>query len=124
MACTDGDLDLMTSSYNLELQDLLEETFEGQTASGLHWHEQRASRFHRPWLVLRSQALALAVMPGKDGVRLLAGNDFLLLDGNMSMARGRMAHQPSLCYTTQNTMSFSAGMSTTMAGWISTQSTA
>ncbi len=105
----DGDLDLMTGSYDLELQALLGEAFEGQTASGIYWHEQRDSRFHSHLLTLRSQALALAVVPGEDGMRLLAGNDFLLPDGTWAWHEGRWRVDTPFAHTTQNTISFSVG---------------
>ena len=51
----DGDLDLLTGSYDLELKALLEEAFEGQTNSGVYWHERRESQFHSHLLALHSQ---------------------------------------------------------------------
>ena len=105
----DGDLDLLTGSYDLELKALLEEAFEGQTNSGVYWHEQRASQFHSHLLALHSQALALTVVPSVDGVKLTAGNDFLLPDGAWVWREGEWHVDAPFAYTTQNTMSFSVG---------------
>ena len=105
----DGDLDLLTGSYDLELRALLGEAFEGQTASGVYWHEQRDSQFHSHLLALRSQALALAVVPDAAGTRLTAGNDFLLPDGAWIWRDGGWSVDVPFAQTTQNTMSFSVG---------------
>ncbi len=105
----DGDLDLLTGSYDLELRTLLGEAFEGQTASGVYWHEQRPDRFHSHLLALRSQALALAVVPGTAGMYLIAGNDFLLPDGTWIWREGGWSTDTPFVHTTQNTMSFSVG---------------
>lgn len=105
----DGDLDLLTGSYDLELRALLGEAFEGQTASGVYWHERRASRFHSHLLALRSQALALTVVPGMEGTYLTVGNDFLLPDGAWVWRDGGWHSDTPFAQTTQNTMSFSVG---------------
>lgn len=105
----DGDLDLLTGSYDLELQALLGEGFEGQTNSGVYWHEYRDGRFHSQLLARRSQALALAALPDQDGTVVVAGNDFLLADGTWAWRNeGWQAHVP-FEHTTQNTMSYSVG---------------
>ncbi len=105
----DGDLDLLTGSYDLELKALLGEAFEGQTNSGVYWHEYRDGQFHSRLLALRSQALALAALPGRDGTVVVAGNDFLLEDGAWEWRNeGWQAHVP-FSHTTQNTMSYSVG---------------
>ena len=106
----DGDLDLLTGSYDLELKALLEEAFEGQTNSGVYWHEQRASQFQSHLLALHSQALALTVVPSVDGMKLTAGNDFLLPDGTHGYgAKVHGSVDTPFANTTQNTMSFSVG---------------
>ena len=52
-----------------ELKAILEEGFEGQTNSGVYWHEQSASQFQSHLLALHSQALALTVVPSVDGMK-------------------------------------------------------
>ena len=107
----DGDLDVATGSYDLELQMLLGEAFEGQTASGLYWHENRGFWFRSQLLARRSQALALTVLddPRADRSWLAAGNDFLLPDTLWTRADSRWAAHAPFAVTTQNTMSFSWG---------------
>ena len=105
----DGDLDLLTGSYDLELKALLAEAFEGQTNSGVYWHERRESQFHSHLLALHSQALALTVVPSVDGMKLTAGNDFLLPDGAWVWREGEWHVDAPFAHTTQNTMSFSVG---------------
>lgn len=108
----DGDLDAVTGSYDLELQMLLGEAFEGQTASGLYWHENRGFWFRSQLLARRSQALALTVLDDPRAARswLAAGNDFLLPDNHWARGDDGLwtAHAP-FAVTTQNTMGFSWG---------------
>lgn len=105
----DGDLDLLTGSYDLELQSLLGEAFEGQTASGVYWHAYADGRFQSHLLARRSQALALAAVPQEDGMLFTAGNDFLLPDGAWQWRETGWESLHPFPHTTQNTMSFSAG---------------
>ena len=105
----DGDLDFLTGSYDLELKGLLGEAFEGQTNSGVYWHEQRADRFHSHLLALQSQALAMTLVQSEDGLKLTAGNDFLLPDGAWVWRDGDWHVDTPFSKTTQNTMSFSVG---------------
>ncbi len=105
----DGDLDLITGSYDLELQTLLGEAFEGQTGSGVYWHEWQDGQFASHLLARRSQALALAAWPGQEGLSVAAGNDFLLADGIWVWAQGSWADHTPFAQITQNTMSYSVG---------------
>ena len=105
----DGDLDLLTGSYDLELQALLGEGFEGQTDSGVYWHEYRDGRFHSRMLARRSQALALAALPAPEGAVVVAGNDFLLADGAWKWRSEGWHDSVPFEHTTQNTMSYSVG---------------
>lgn len=107
----DGDLDLATGSYDLELQMLLGEAFKGQTRSGAYWHENRDFRFHSHLLTRRSQALALAIHDLQGDARpvLIIGNDFLLEDSIWKWTDGQWHRYTPFTVTTQNTMSFSLG---------------
>ena len=105
----DGDLDLLTGSYDLELQALLGEAFKGQTDSGVYWHEYRDGQFHSRLLARRSQALALAALPDREGTVVVAGNDFLLADGAWAWRGEGWQDRTPFEHTTQNTMSYSVG---------------
>ena len=107
----DGDLDMVTGSYDLELQMLLEEAFKGQTDSGAYWHENQDFQFSSQLLTRQSQALAIAVGElQKDGRPLIImGNDFLLPDRSWIWDQGQWQEHQPFDVTTQNTMSFSIG---------------
>ena len=104
----DGDLDLVTGSYDLALQMTLGDKFRFGEGAGLHYYEQQAGRFTRHFLDRHAQTLALFLFDvnGDGRQDIIAGNDFDAPDQAwLQQADGWQPAAP-FAQTTQNTMSF------------------
>lgn len=112
----DGDLDLVTASYDLALERALGDKFRFGTGAGVHYYDQAGDRFTRHFLDRHAQTLALMLFDvNQDGWQdILVGNDFDAPDQvwlHTSLAVNQDGWQASQVFspTTQNTMSFDIG---------------
>jgi len=107
----DGDLDLITASYDAELLQLLRDGFLNSGGAGVIYYENTGNGYSPTRLAEDSQALALWVSDlDQDGnTDLVVGNDFSLPDQSWSFVDG--AWQPAALFDTMtfSTMSFDAG---------------
>ncbi len=103
----DGDLDLVTGSYDAEMEKLL-----GQRVptSGVIYHENRGDRFVATRLVDRSQTLALLFEDiNHDGQNdIIVGNDFAVPDQYFSYTDAGWTELAPPAVMTHSTMSFDA----------------
>ncbi|MEZ4868272.1 MAG: CRTAC1 family protein [Caldilineaceae bacterium] len=107
----DGDLDLVTGSYDLTLQMALGDKFRFGEGAGLHYYEQREGVFVRHFLDRHAQTLALIFFDVNQDGRpdIVAGNDFDVPDEIWLNTDTGWQAAPPFTATTQNTMSFDAG---------------
>lgn len=107
----DGDLDLVTGSYDLALQMTLGDKFRFGEGAGLHYYEQQAGTFVRHFLARHAQTLALilADVNGDGRADIIAGNDFDLPDQTWLNQIDGWQEATPFAVTTQNTMSFDLG---------------
>lgn len=107
----DGDLDLVTGSYDLALQMTLGDKFRFGEGAGLHYYEQQAGTFVRHFLARHAQTLALllADVNGDGRLDIVAGNDFDLPDQIWLNRTDGWQEATPFAATTQNTMSFDLG---------------
>ena len=108
----DGDLDLVTGSYDTALEKELRDSFMFGDRAGVFVYTNENGRFDSERLIDASQVLALEVMDlNGDGLDdILVGNDFDSVRDNfwLQTETGWEAAEPFLV-TTQNTMSFDLG---------------
>ncbi len=107
----DNDLDVVTGSYDAQLELELGNSFMFSDGAGVFYYEQRDGQFIPTRLAERSQALALllADMNGDYRPDILVGNDFGVPDqGWLYQPDGWQDFQP-FSTITLNTMSFDAG---------------
>lgn len=104
----DGDLDLVTGSYDLALQMTLGDKFRFGEGAGLHYYEQQAGRFTRHFLDRHAQTLALFLFDvNADGRQdIIAGNDFDVPDQAWVQQVDGWQPVAPFAQTAQNTMSF------------------
>ena len=107
----DGDLDLVTGSYDAELAQKLGNTFMFTDGVGVFYYENQGGVFSPTRLADKAQALAvfLADLNQDNRLDILVGNDFDMPDQIwLQQADGWQAAQP-FAVTTHSTMSFDAG---------------
>lgn len=106
----DGDLDLVTGSYDTELEKEQRDTFMFGGGAGTFYYENRDGTFVAQRLADKAQALAIALFDvNQDGwLDILVGNDFAVQDQVwLHSAEGWQAAQP-FAATTHSTMSLTA----------------
>ena len=107
----DGDLDLITASYDASLEKQMGQLYKQSGQSGVFVHENQGGRFASTRLASVAQALALDLFDADMDGRLdiLVGNDFDVPD-QVWLARddGWEAATP-FAVTTHSTMSFDSG---------------
>lgn len=107
----DGDLDLITASYDAELQQLLRDSFLNSEGAGVYYYQNDGGRFTPVRLASEAQALAVWVsdLDGDGSTDLIVGNDFSLPDAAWSFREG--GWQPAQLFDALpfSTMSFDAG---------------
>ena len=107
----DGDLDLVTASYDALLEKELKNAFLFSSGAGVVVYEHTPEGFVGTRLATSSQALALTLFDVNDDGRndILVGNDFDLPDyAFLNTAEGWLEVFP-FSTTTRNTMSFDVG---------------
>ena len=108
----DGDLDLVTGSYDTALDKELRDAFMFGAGAGVFYYENQGGTFVREQLAEKSQALALQLMDvdGDGRSDILVGNDFGTVPDQywLQTADGWQPSEP-FANTTQNTMSFDVG---------------
>ncbi len=106
----DGDLDLVTGSYDAELEQTLKDSFLFSGGAGVFYYENRGGTFAPQRLAGEAQTLTIALFDvnGDGWLDILAGNDFAVQDQVwLHGADGWQAVQP-FAATTHSTMSFAA----------------
>jgi hypothetical protein len=104
----DGDLDLVTGSYDAELEQVLRDSFMFGGGAGVYAYENRDGVFVAQRLADKSQALTIALFDVNDDgwLDILVGNDFGVQDGVwLHSADGWQPASPFTA-TTHSTMSF------------------
>ena len=106
----DGDLDLVTGSYDAELEQVLKDSFMFGGGAGVFYYENRDGTFVPQRLADKAQTLTIALFDvNADGwLDIVAGNDFAVQD--QVWLRSPNGWQPAQPFTatTHSTMSFSA----------------
>jgi enediyne biosynthesis protein E4 len=107
----DGDLDLVTASYDAELSQLLRDTFLFGGGAGVYYYENRDGEFIPTRLADESQALAiwLSDLDADGHIDLIIGNDFSFPDQAWSYVDGVWQVAAPFPATAYSTMSFDAG---------------
>jgi hypothetical protein len=108
---SDGDLDLVTGSYDSELEKELGNNFLFSDGAGVFAYERQGDEFIPIRLAERAQALAIWLSDLNDDGQndLIVGNDFTLPDQSWSWVDGRWQEATLFDVTTLSTMSFDAG---------------
>lgn len=102
----DGDLDLLTGSYDVENEKIL-----GQTApkSGVIYYENRGDRFRATRIADRSNTLAIWTGINRDGeYEIIIGNDFAVEDKYFSFRGGAWQETEPRAVMPHSTMSYDA----------------
>lgn len=102
----DGDLDLLTGSYDTENEKIL-----GQTApkSGVIYYENRGDRFRPTRIANRSNTLAIWTGLSQTGQHeIIIGNDFAVEDKYFSFTGGAWRETEALAVMPHSTMSYDA----------------
>lgn len=107
----DGDLDLVTGSYNAELEKVLRDTFLFSNKGGIFYYENRDGEFVPTRLSESSQALAILLidLTGDFQPEILVGNDFGLPDMFWTSQNSVWTPFRPFAVTTHSTMSYDAG---------------
>ena len=107
----DGDVDLVTASYDSLLEKDLRDTFLFSRGAGVFFFENTPEGFLETRLADRSQALALALFDlDEDGRRdIVVGNDFETPDYAFLNTNGGWTQAFPFAATARNTMSFDVG---------------
>jgi hypothetical protein len=106
----DGDLDLVTGSYDAELEQVLRDSFLFGGGAGVYYYENRDGTFVGQRLADKAQTLTIALFDLNDDgwLDIVVGNDFGVQDQVwLHSADGWQAAQP-FAATTHSTMSFAA----------------
>lgn len=108
---SDGDLDLVTGSYDADLEKTLKNSFLLGGGAGVFYYENQAGQFVGKRLAKRSQALAVFLGDlNNDGqIDLAVGNDFAFPDQYWTYEDGQWLPFEPFAVTTFSTMSFDAG---------------
>jgi enediyne biosynthesis protein E4 len=108
---SDGDLDLVTASYDAELTKLLQNAFLFGEGAGVYYYENQEGYFVPTRLADTAQALAIRVgdVDGNGAVDVLIGNDFSMPDQGWTFSGAAWVPFMPFGTTTFNTMSFDAG---------------
>ncbi|MEZ4670030.1 MAG: CRTAC1 family protein [Anaerolineae bacterium] len=107
----DGDLDLVTASYDADLEKTLKDSFLLGGGAGVFYYENRDGQFVGKRLANKAQALTVFMNDFNDDgqLDLAVGNDFAFPDQYWTFDNGQwMPFQPFMI-TTYSTMSFDAG---------------
>jgi hypothetical protein len=104
----DGDLDLVTGSYDAELEQVLRDSFMLGGGAGVYYYENRSGTFVGQRLADKAQTLTIALFDVNDDswLDIVVGNDFGVQDAVwLHSAEG---WQPAQLFaaTTHSTMSF------------------
>jgi enediyne biosynthesis protein E4 len=107
----DGDLDLVTASYDSLLEKELRDTFMMSSGAGVVVYTQTPEGFEEKRLAEESQALALILFDVNADSKLdiLVGNDFAIPDYIFTNIDGEWIEAHPFAVTTRNTMSFDTG---------------
>jgi hypothetical protein len=107
----DGDLDLVTASYDAELELLLRNQFMNSDGAGVFYYENQDGVFIPTRLAERSQALAIVMddINGDNQIDILVGNDFSVEDMSWTYVNGEWVPIALFDTMTHSTMSFDMG---------------
>jgi hypothetical protein len=107
----DGDLDLVTASYDAELLLLLRDSFLFNSNGGVYAYENRDGVFVPTRLANEARGLVIWLSDlDRDGSPdLIVGNDFAVPDQSWSLRDGVWQAETPFAVTTFSTMSFDAG---------------
>lgn len=107
----DGDLDLVTASYDAGLEKDLGNTFLLGQGAGIFYFENKAGTYIPARLAERSQALAIHLgdLNSDNHADILVGNDFSVPDGVWFNQHGSWQVAQPFSTTTHSTMSYTAG---------------
>jgi hypothetical protein len=107
----DGDLDLVTGSYDAELHLQPGSTFLFTDGAGVYFYERAGGSFVPQRLATESQALAITLFDanGDERPEILVGNDFDTPDFAWAQTEAGWEAFKPFPITTQHTMSFDAG---------------
>jgi enediyne biosynthesis protein E4 len=107
----DGDLDLVTGSYDAELLQMMRDSFLFGGGVGIYYYENQNGEFVSRRLAEESQALAiwLSDINGDGSIDLIIGNDFSFPDQTWSYINGRWSSTELFPVTAYSTMSFDVG---------------
>ncbi|MEM7331694.1 MAG: CRTAC1 family protein [Chloroflexota bacterium] len=107
----DGDLDLVTASYDASMELIHRNAFGTTGAAGVYWHENVDNNFTSYQLAPRAQALALQLvdLDGNGRLDLHVGNDFDIPDFVWLNSEEGWELAELFDRTTMSTMSFDRG---------------
>lgn len=107
----DTDLDLVTASYDVLLEQELRDAFMMSSKAGVVVYTQTPEGFEENRLTDTAQALALILFDvNGDGKKdILVGNDFAMPDYVYTSIDGEWVEKNPFALTTRNTMSFDVG---------------
>ncbi|MEM7336139.1 MAG: CRTAC1 family protein [Chloroflexota bacterium] len=109
----DGDLDIVTGSYDTSLEKELRDTFMFGPGAGVFIFTNEDGTFTSERLAETSQALAIQLLDiNQDGLKdILVGNDFITVRDNYWLAKtdGSWETAEPFNTTTENTMSYDIG---------------
>lgn len=107
----DGDLDVVTGSYDADLEKTLKDSFLLGGGAGVFYYENQDGQFIGKRLAKRSQALAvfLSDLNGDEQMDVAIGNDFAFPDQYWTFEGGQWVAFEPFAVTTFSTMSFDAG---------------
>jgi hypothetical protein len=106
---SDGALDLVTGSYDSDLEMHLRDSYLFGEGAGVFIYVQKDGQFIPTRLAKTAQALALMFMNLGDGLSLMVGNDFTAPDQVWSYQNGRWTEIHPFKTLTRNTMSLDIG---------------
>lgn len=106
----DGDLDLVTGSYDAELEQMLRDSFMLGGGAGIYYYENRSGAFVGQRLADEAQALTIALFDVNDDgwLDIVTGNDFGVQDAVWLHSDGGWQPAQPFAATTHSTMSFAS----------------
>lgn len=106
----DGDLDLVTGSYDAELEQVLRDSFMLGGGAGVYYYENRDGAFVAQRLAEKAQALTIALFDVNDDswLDIVVGNDFGVPDAVWLYSLDGWQPAQPFAATTHSTMSFAA----------------